>query len=124
MDCNICMEKKCADDMEILNCCHHLCKLCLDKLIKNVCPYCRLPFDNVTSNSSNNIIFDDNIQVDNIYPASIINEFNNNIIHSNRRYISQEQNKRHRNRKKGFRSNKDREPHERRKKKWKKRNLN
>jgi hypothetical protein len=113
------MEKKNAEDMEILNCCHHLCKLCLDKLIKNVCPFCRLPFDNVISC---NILDNNDLAIDNIYPASLVNEINNNIIHSNRRYILRQENRR--SKAKGFRSNKERDPYERKKKKWKKKNIN
>ena len=114
MDCNICMEHKKMEEMEILNCCHFLCSNCLSKLTTFKCPYCREPFNNVIENEDYLTIND--IEIDNIYPQTIIDNFNNNIIHSNRRYISQSQNRRHRNKNKGFRSNKDRECYERKKK--------
>lgn len=122
MDCNICMEKKNMDDMEVLNCTHILCTDCLEKILKPECPYCRLPFDNVIKNiTDENTVESYNIEIDNIYPLSTLNTLNENIIHSNRRYISKSTNRR--SRRKGFTSNKDREPYERKKKKWKKKNM-
>tara|TARA_Y100000991_G_C21868026_1_gene303828 strand:- start:256 stop:606 length:351 start_codon:yes stop_codon:yes gene_type:complete len=116
------MENKNMDDMEVLNCTHILCTDCLEKILKPECPYCRLPFDNVIKNiTDENTVESYNIEIDNIYPLSTLNTLNENIIHSNRRYISKSTNRR--SRRKGFTSNKDREPYERKKKKWKKKNM-
>ncbi len=121
MECNICMEHKKMEEMEILNCCHFLCNNCLSKLTTFKCPYCREPFNNVIENEDYLTIND--IEIDNIYPQTIIDNFNNNIIHSNRRYIYQNKNNRTVNRK-AFKSNSEREPYERKKKKWKKKRHN
>ena len=43
MECGICYETVANDNIEILECAHSLCQLCLGKLRQRVCPFCRTP---------------------------------------------------------------------------------
>lgn len=42
MDCNICLtEGISSDKIKFLDCKHYICKSCFEKLVRNMCPYCR-----------------------------------------------------------------------------------
>lgn len=140
MDCRICMEKKQLHDITELNCGHKMCFICLDRLIKNCCPYCRETIDGkengdygieyeITVFDITNDITDTNTEIDHTLPMSelyyiedLFYEDSYDIIHANRTKKDKNENKRRNNcsRKKNFTSNKNREPWERKKKKWKK----
>ena len=40
-ECGICMDNKTIENINFLPCIHFLCSSCLNKLVKNECPYCR-----------------------------------------------------------------------------------
>ena len=113
MNCTICMSEKIQhDNMVWLDCCHSLCSDCYTKLTQNTCPYCRTiikakePVDeNKNIKNTNNLL---RWQPSNIGVDSYIR---------NRKYVK---NNKTRRKKKGFRSNKNRNPYERRTKKNKK----
>ena len=48
MECGICYEIVTKDNLEILECAHSLCQLCLGKLRQHVCPFCRNPIGGST----------------------------------------------------------------------------
>ena len=50
--CSICLDTKSANVFNCLPCLHWFCRNCLAKLVQNVCPLCRLPFENDGSFSS------------------------------------------------------------------------
>jgi len=50
--CSICLDTKPANVFNCLPCLHWFCRTCLAKLVQNVCPLCRLPFEPDLSFSS------------------------------------------------------------------------
>lgn len=132
MDCRICMDDTIdKNNMMRLDCGHELCITCFDKLIKNLCPYCREIIDNKVEGNYNIEVDFDIYNDDDIYSISI--EIDNIIPLSDLYYIEElyyfensydmnrhNRKKKKKNKKKNFTSNNNREPHERKKKKWKK----
>jgi hypothetical protein len=45
MECPICYEISAVDNCRQLQCPHSICKLCLGKLQRHICPLCRAPFN-------------------------------------------------------------------------------
>ena len=43
-NCGVCLENREESEYEILPCSHKLCNICLPKLLKSECPFCRNPF--------------------------------------------------------------------------------
>ncbi len=43
--CSICLDIKSEDVFKYLPCLHWFCRTCLGKLVQNVCPLCRSPFE-------------------------------------------------------------------------------
>ena len=127
MDCGICMESN-KKDIEHLICGHYLCKCCFDRLVNNICPYCRTKFVKDKECDVKDQNFDNNYtEIDNILPnTALSNIYDNNItydiIHYNRRQVkSKYYNKeRYNSPKNSFVSNRDRTFPDRKKKKWKK----
>lgn len=126
MDCGICMEKIDKDDIEHLVCGHYLCKCCLDRLTKDICPYCRTCFSKKKCEDKDTVQYLN--ETDNILPNSSLQSIINNnnitydIIHYNRRQVKSRYDIRQRSEiKDSFVSNRDRIEPMRRKKKWKKR---
>ena len=134
MDCRICMEQIKSIEFCELECGHSMCSSCLNRLVRNQCPYCRQVINNkIDGNYNFDYDLDDlnnyneNIEVDNILPLSEIyyieelyDENSYDIIHANKIWKKKKTN---RNRKKNFVSNKDRDEFQRKKKKWKKRKI-
>lgn len=130
MDCRICMEQIKSIEFCELECGHSMCSSCLNRLVRNQCPYCRQVINNkIDGNYNFDYDLDDlnnyneNIEVDNILPLSelyyieeIYDENSYDIIHANKMWKKKKS-----NRKKNFLSNKDRDEFQRKKKKWKKR---
>lgn len=115
MNCTICITEKVShDNMVWLECCHSLCMECYDNLTQNACPFCRAEIKGRKSaidldkeiNSKNTDFYNNNH-----YNTSV----NSYII----RQRNTEKHKKKRNRKKGFTSNKNRGPYQRKKKKFK-----
>jgi len=146
MNCTICLDENIQEvNMTMLECGHTICVECYNKLIRNLCPFCRHIISNKKDNSYN-IIFDDMItddlinniydthdQIDNVIPQSdldtIINDFQYNTYYPNLtenlilRRLNKRKCKKNKNKKytSNFKSNKDRYQWERRSKKNKKR---
>ena len=148
MDCTICMNvflhKK---NIVELNCGHKLCSFCFDKLIRNLCPYCRRIIDNKIDHSynivnefnyqdhhyneiNNNYNETDNYldheyynyhESENVLPISEL-YYIEDLFYTNNSYDIVHLHKKLKNNRnnKGFTSNKNRESYEREKKKWKK----
>lgn len=124
MECNICMEYI-IDDNKIIKliCNHKLCSSCYDKLVRNLCPYCRTILDDKIDGTYNieydinEIELDNDIELYNIIPISEL-VYNENIYNTNhlQKFKKNIKYKKEIN----FISNKEKEPFERRKKKWKK----
>ena len=76
MDCTICTETKNKQEFVILRCDHHLCKDCLDKLLRNQCPFCRKEIfskeDNKKALENSNEILPEEDQIDYILPDSTL----------------------------------------------------
>ena len=141
MDCTICLESNIAkQNMEYLQCGHSICNKCFDKLVRNLCPFCRhvivnkedknYSIENILTDDDINNIFDNDTeyQVDNILPQSeldIIEDRYSTYYPITEDRILERLNKRKckKNKKNAnsFRSNKEREPWERKSKKNKKR---
>ena len=140
MDCTICLENNIKkENMEYMQCGHSICYKCFDRLIRNLCPFCRHIIVEKEDKSfiTENILLDDDIynnfndyeyyQVDNILPQSEINIIYNRystyypILEDNllQRLNKRKNKKKHCNR---FRSNKEKESWERKSKKTKKKN--
>ena len=138
MDCTICLENNIKkENMEYMQCGHSICYKCFDRLIRNLCPFCRHIIVEKEDKSfiTENILLDDDIynnfddyenyQVDNILPQSEINIIYNRystyypILEDNllQRLNKRKNKKKHCNR---FRSNKEKESWERKSKKTKK----
>ena len=135
MDCRICMEQITSKkDICELDCGHLMCSMCLNRLIRNSCPYCRHPIQNKEDGNYNieydieDAIYDlddEFIEIDNVLPMSnlyyiedLFYEDSYDIIHHNRRRKKKKNNTR--GKKKNFTSNKNRNEYQRKKKKWKK----
>tara|TARA_B100000886_G_C20225370_1_gene408236 strand:- start:184 stop:630 length:447 start_codon:yes stop_codon:yes gene_type:complete len=141
MDCTICLENNIKkENMEYMQCGHSICYKCFDRLIRNLCPFCRHIIVEKEDKSfiTENILLDDDIynnfddyenyQVDNILPQSEINIIYNrystyypiledNLLQRLNKRKSKKNKKKHCNR---FRSNKEKESWERKSKKTKK----
>ena len=50
--CSICLDTKSTNLFNCLPCFHWFCRNCLSKLVQNVCPLCRFPFENEPSFSN------------------------------------------------------------------------
>ena len=50
--CSICLDTKSTNVFNCLPCLHWFCQTCLAKLVQNVCPLCRFPFETDPSFSS------------------------------------------------------------------------
>ena len=50
--CSICLDTKSTNVFNCLPCLHWFCRTCLAKLVQNVCPLCRFPFETDGSFSS------------------------------------------------------------------------
>ena len=50
--CSICLDTKSTNVFNCLPCLHWFCQTCLAKLVQNVCPLCRFPFETDLSVSS------------------------------------------------------------------------
>ena len=148
MDCRICMDDKITQNNILhLKCGHELCLSCYDKLIKNTCPYCREIIDDKVEGSYGNIdidtdindyVYDISTRIDNNLQVSEVYYIENfyyieesyDIIHhrrrrrnnNNRNNNNNNNNNHNRNNhnRNNFVANCDREPHQRHKKKWKK----
>lgn len=142
MDCTICLESNIKkENMEYLQCGHSICEKCFDKLVRNLCPFCRHTIANKEDKSYNfeSILTDDDInnildndteyQVDNILPQSELNIIDDRystyypivedrLLQRLNKKKCKKKKKKHGN---SFRSNKEREPWERKSKKNKKR---
>ena len=133
MDCIICMEGKKNEDFVSLACNHQLCKECLQKLLRNQCPFCRkeiLYKDDRKNEIEHNIIFEEE-EIDYSLPDSDLDSFiylediyTDDIIYYS--FFSRKLNKTRQRKdyntslRKGFICNKDREDFQRRKKNYKK----
>lgn len=138
MDCTICLDVKInKDNMEHLDCGHSLCIGCYKKLMRNMCPFCRhiiLNKDDRILDLENDYLTQDAInneyQIDNVLPQSELDNILEDDIYSTyyTHEIEEEQILRKLNKRKckkdkksfSFRSNKEREPWERKSKKNKK----
>ena len=128
MDCRICMEQiKLKENICELECGHSMCSNCLNRLVRNQCPYCRHVI-NDKENKNYDYDYDldyynENLEVDNIFPLSELYYIEDiyddsfDMIHANKIWKKKKKN---RNKKKNFTSNKDRDEYQRKKKKWKK----
>ena len=54
--CSICLDTKSPEVFNCLPCLHWFCRSCLGKLVQNVCPLCRFPFETVTTVSDPSVI--------------------------------------------------------------------
>lgn len=120
------------EDIKNLHCGHELCNNCYDRLIRNVCPYCRQIITDKTDGNydleelDDEIIdeyqYNDNTVIDNVLPMSELYyiEDSFSFMHINNRRLSYNNKNKIRRRKKGFTSNKEKNPWDRKKKKWKK----
>ena len=83
MDCTICLDGNIHDKKMInLVCGHKLCINCYNKLIRNLCPFCRnvipckedrnynINYDNLITDDFINNIYESDNQIDNILPQS------------------------------------------------------
>jgi len=146
MDCTICLDEKIhVDKMKKLDCGHAMCIECYDKLIRNLCPFCRHVIslkhdDNYNIDYSDMItdeyiydIYESDNQIDNVLPQSELtnyyydDEYSTYYPNYSEDYVLRKLNKRkckknkNKNLTNNFRSNKDRGPLERKSKKNKKR---
>lgn len=106
MECKICyLENVTEDNFITLDCSHSLCQLCLDKLVKKCCPFCRREID--VQKYFPNIIIDNNLN-QNIseYEINIIIEIDiptNNNLRIERRRQRREQRRERRDRQRNSR---------------------
>ena len=127
MDCGICLEKVDKKNIQHLRCSHFLCKDCLDRLTKPICPYCRTEFSSEKNVNCNNNVNNYFYETDNILPNSYLQDLHTNnhtydVIHYNRRQVKSKYIVREKtDHATSFVSNRDRVFPERKKKKWKKR---
>ena len=77
MNCQICLEdNKLPTEMEILPCCHKLCNNCMDRLQKNLCPFCRTVIrEEINIEIPSFINIDDSFIID-IIPVSFKYKYN------------------------------------------------
>ena len=146
MDCTICLDVDILENkMKKLECGHTICVECYNKLIRNLCPFCRhiishkvdgnynIDYDEMITDELINNIYESDNQIDNVLPQSDLNNYYYNDLYStyypnySEDYVMRKLNKRkckkNKNRKysNSFRSNKNRESWERKCKKNKKR---
>lgn len=145
MDCTICLDVNiCNQKMEYLSCGHSMCKCCFKKLVRNFCPFCRCVIQNKEDGNYdldiNNTLTNDYLeqhttenefQIDNLLPQSELEEIDYNDDEYSTYYpmvdeesilkrLNKRKCKKNKNFSSNFRSNKEREPWERKTKKNKK----
>ena len=58
MECGICFEKFPIDVINFFPCCHFICNFCHVSLKKDICPYCRIPSENLQDSDDENCFFE------------------------------------------------------------------
>ena len=145
MDCTICLDENIhQENITNLECGHTICINCYNKLVRNLCPFCRniisckvdgsynINYDNLITDDFINNIYESDNQIDNILPQSEINNYDDDMYSTyytfytesyvmrrlNKRKCKKNKNKRNSN---NFVSNKNRDEWQRKSKKFKKR---
>ena len=143
MDCTICLDENIhATKIKNLECGHTICIECYNKLVRNLCPFCRhiishkvdgsynINYDDMITDEFINNIYESDNQIDNVLPQSELNNYYYNDLYSTyypnysedyvMRKLNKRKSKKNKNNSKCFRSNKDCESWERKSKKKKK----